>query len=282
MLRFPSCAAAVVGSLLLLALPAAVRAHESVQTELAELDAALAQREDADLLVRRAELHRVRGETQRALDDLARAQAIDPARETVALARARALLEAGRDAEAREALAGFRTREGASAGAAWLLDARALAALGRPRDAAETYARAAAALSAPAPDVFLEWAEVELAGSGSAERALAAVDAGVAKLGPAAALEERALELTLSLGRFDAALARLDALAARSARRAPWSARRAEILAQAGRRAEAAAALDTAERELASEGSRSRAGREDLAWRIERVRAQLGTQEARR
>jgi predicted Zn-dependent protease len=280
LLRLPRCAV-VVWFVVVFVLPSVVDAHEFVRTELEALDAELARRQDPRLLIRRAELHRVRGETQLALDDLARAQAIAPALETVALARARTLLEAGRAAEAREALAGSRSQARAS-GAVLLLDARAQAALGRSREAAETYARAVAALSAPAPDVFLEWSNVEVAGGGRAERALAAIDAGIAKLGPAAALEERALELELALGRYDAALARLDALAARSARPVPSSVRRAEILAEAGRPLEAAAALDAAQRQLASESARRGAAREELAWRIARLRAELGTEEAHR
>jgi predicted RNA polymerase sigma factor len=71
-------------------------------------------------------------------------------------------------------------------------------------------------------------------------------------LGPVPALERRALELEQSLGNTDAALARLEALASSSERPESWLKLRGDLLAKAGRSAEArdayAAALAALER----------------------------------
>lgn len=82
--------------------------------------------------------------------------------------------------------------------------------------------------------------------TGDVELAIVQIDQGLAKLGVLSGLHYQAIELELSLGRYDSALRRIDALTARFRPSADLSLRRADILEKAGRYAEAAAACDSA------------------------------------
>jgi len=123
--------------------------------------------------------------------------------------------------------------------------ARALAELGRSRDAAVHYTRAIEAAPVPIPARYLERADALLA-AGEPEAALGGLDEGLARLGPVVALATRAIEIECAQGRVDAALARLERLASLASRQETWLARRAEILEDVGRRSEARAVYTAA------------------------------------
>ncbi|WP_052574083.1 hypothetical protein [Haloferula sp. BvORR071] len=82
--------------------------------------------------------------------------------------------------------------------------------------------------------------------SGDAEAAVAVLDLGLAKIGCLSGLHHKAIEIELSLGRYDDALRRLDALAARFRPSVDLSLRRAAILENASRFKDAADACDSA------------------------------------
>jgi tetratricopeptide (TPR) repeat protein len=125
---------------------------------------------------------------------------------------------------------------------ALILRARTRAQLGDSSGAHGDYSTALRLLAAPSPDLYLARAALPIA----PQLALKGLNEGLARLGPAAPLLERALALELSLGRTDAALARLDALAATAERKETFLQRRGDILAAAGRTAEARASYAAA------------------------------------
>ena len=84
----------------------------------------------------------------------------------------------------------------------------------------------------------------QAAGVGAAAR-LAGLTQGLTRLGSVPGLEEAALEIELESGNWDAALARLERRAAGMPRQEQWLFRRGQVLAKAGRTAEAIAALRT-------------------------------------
>ena len=79
---------------------------------------------------------------------------------------------------------------------------------------------------------------------GDDDLALKALDTGLARIGCLTGLQYMAIDIEVRLGRHDAALARLALLSARFRPRVEFELRRAEILTQADRKAEAAAAYD--------------------------------------
>jgi len=230
---------------LALAVATIALAHGPLQEQ---IDAVTAQIEQdpsaARLYLRRGELHRIHEDWDAALADYDRAAALAPADDTIDFLRGRALLEAGSPAPARVALDRYLARHPEHA-QALITRARTLAALGQFRAAAADYTRAIERLPRPDPDYYLERARTELAAR-EITRALAGLDAGMARLGPVPALQMFAIELELKRGRVDAALLRLDKVAAQSPRKETSLARRGEILMQAGRRNEARAAYAAA------------------------------------
>ena len=76
--------------------------------------------------------------------------------------------------------------------------------------------------------------------AGADDGAIAALDAGIARLGEASALIEEAAAIEESLQRWDAALARVARLAASAPNPARWLARRGDLAEKAGRAADAA------------------------------------------
>ena len=102
----------------------------------------------------------------------------------------------------------------------------------------------------PAPELFIARARALVAaGAKHHEEALRGLEEGLALLARPVTLELEALEIELTLKRFDDALARLDRLAAAAPRPEPWLVRRGEILERAGRLADSrrayTAALDS-------------------------------------
>jgi len=220
------------------------RAHEAPDVRLTALAERIArQPRDAALYLERAELHRSVGDLAAAARDGRRALALDTSLDAALLALGRIELERGRPAKACRHLDRFLARrpEHATALAA---RARARAARGRHLDAASDYGRALRLTppgEAPDPHLFLERSSAFAAADPLDPRpALEGLDEGIARLGPLVTLELAAVDLELRLGNPDGALRRLGRLAATAERQEAWLVRRGEILAGAGRIAEAA------------------------------------------
>jgi tetratricopeptide (TPR) repeat protein len=217
-------------SLLVLGIAWAMPGISAHEENVAQLDALIAQNPDsADLLLLRAEHRETHAEWASAEADVRRAAALEPGTARIALAFGRVAFGRGRFAEA---LRHFATVPGAEA-RVWR--SRTLAQLGRQEPAHAELVTALRALDAPTPELFLECAGL----TATPEAALADLDEALARLGPIVAVLERAIALELQLGRTDSALARLDALAAMAERKETWLKRRGDVLAHAGRTAEA-------------------------------------------
>ena len=224
-------------------------AHDGLGNQIAVLTQEIAaQPGNAGLYLHRGELHRLERDFRGALADYDRARRLDPALSAVDLGAGRAYLEAKRPEDAKRSLERYvRARPNDSEGCLEL--ARALTALRATNAADEQYARAIALATRPRPDLYFEQARL-LRDAGRLPAAIRAVDAGVARLGPLASLEELAIDLEVERKNFDGALARLDQMFPARGRQETRLARRGEILAAAGRPAEAREAFRQAQRSI--------------------------------
>ena len=225
-------------------------AHEPVADEIAGATRRLSENPDrADLYLRRAELLRVDGEPALAFHDLRRARELDPALALVDLALGRLLLDEGRAAEAHASLDTF-LRCRPDHVEALTLRARAAAATGRPLDAALDDRRAIelhGREDPPRPEAYLALAgDFEAAGIEYRDLAMAALEEGIAALGPVASLELAALEREIGWGRPGRALGRLQAIVEVAPRKEPWLVRIAVVHESLGRAADARAAYQQA------------------------------------
>jgi len=251
------------------------RGHESDPIVLRELTRQLsASRPPSALLLRRAELRRIDHDWDGAAEDLDRAEALDPEARGLELCRGALALDRGDAAAAERSLTRELERDPRNGEASWLR-ARARLALGRRSDAARDMDAALARLHRVTPEHWL--ARAALAESLESEgpaAALALIERGLDALGPAFALESRAVGIEAGLGRTDDALARLDRMAAASARRASLLAWRGDLLAAAGRRMEACVSWSNALQELDARAAAAVLPPADAALR-QRVHAAL-------
>jgi tetratricopeptide (TPR) repeat protein len=232
--KFPQ----LLASMLALVAAAGALAHGDVHEQIEVLTRAIARTPSAELYLKRGELNRVHGDFGAALDDYESAEKLDPRMDAVWLCRGRALFESGHPETARVVLDEFLQRKPDHA-EAHVVRARVHAKLGERRRALEDYDRAIALSAEPRPEHFVERATVLLE-LGEPDAALAGLEAAMTRLGEIPSLQLFALEAEVNLQRYDAALRRLDGVLARAERKEHWLAKRAEILAQAGRAAEAA------------------------------------------
>ena len=179
---------------LCLAIPDGVSAHDSLHAQIEALSQKIAQQgDDAALHLRRGELYRLHRDWAAAHADYDAAARLDPNAVEVHRCRGALWLDVGDADRALESLDAFLRLRSADA-AARLLRARALRAVGRPAAAVAEYDCALALLRDPRPEHYLErarWMEE----TGSAETALAGLEAGIARLGNVVALENAAREL---------------------------------------------------------------------------------------
>jgi len=227
-----------------------VFAHGNLHDQIAALTADIVEHpKRAELLLQRAELHRLHSEWAAALADCQKAESIKPDLISLALSRGKILFGAGRFVEARAALDQFLAMENKNS-EGFLTRARVLVKLENFERAAADFSKAIQLAGIPEPDFYTERAQAWQA-AGKLETALTGIDEGISKLGPIASLEIPAMELELRLQRYDSALHRVDLLSAQSQRKETWFLKRGEILEKARRLAEAKEAYAKAAEALA-------------------------------
>jgi tetratricopeptide (TPR) repeat protein len=219
--------------------PPATRAHGDLDGQIEGVSARLrAEPRNAGLLLRRAELLRQHEQYARAARDYDAAEAVDPRLPGIALGRGQMLRATGALGPAEAELDRFlamvpRSIEGRVA------RARTRAARADWSGAAADYSVAIdIAGTSPEPEHLVERARA-LQRAGDVDGAIAGLDAGMAIVGDAPTLGLLAIELEGERGRWDEALRRLDALRAKATRQETWLERRGDLLARAGRSAEA-------------------------------------------
>jgi tetratricopeptide (TPR) repeat protein len=191
----------------------------------------------AQLYLERGELQREHANWEAASADYARAAQLDPSLAAVDLCRAQLLADSGK-LEAALPMFDKAMARSPAAGEAFVGRARVLVKLGRRSAALADYQRALDRLAAPAPEDYLEWAQL-LVADAQLEPALRALEQGIKKLGPLVKLQAYALEVELSRKNHTGALARLDSLIANASRKEGWLAKRGDVLSAANRPAEA-------------------------------------------
>ena len=228
---------------------------------------------NAELYLKRGELHRVHRDWNAALADYQRAAELDPDLERAWFVRGRMRYEAGRFDAAKTDLDSYlATRPDDRE--ALLTRGRVLVALGKRLEAADDYTAVIGSLTQPTPEYYLERAKaLEAEGGRHVEAALRGVDEGIAKLGPLVTLQLYAIDLELKRRRYDEALRRLGQIARWLSKERRLQ-RQGEILELAGRRGEARSALSEALDHMASlpAGRRGTQASRELE---ERLRASL-------
>jgi predicted Zn-dependent protease len=194
---------------------------------------------NAELYLKRGELHRAHQEWDQAQADYDRAVSLDPGLFPVDFARGRMFLEAGWPWSAKVSLDRFLRRQ-TNHVEALATRARALVKLQLRLDAVRDYTAAIKYASTGRPELYIERAQA-LASEGDAHfaEALRGLDEGMQKMGSLVTLQLYAIDVELKRKNVDAALQRLDKIAEQSPRKETWLARRGEILQQAGRKEEA-------------------------------------------
>lgn len=266
-----------VGLWVLLALlpGAAAFAHGDLHKQIIAVNAEIEKQPDnAELYLKRGELHRAHKEWKAAAADYDRALELAPGLIMVHLARGRMLLTTGCYDDAKAELDRFLEDYPENA-EALISRARVESKRNCQLDAASDFSRAIALSARPVPEFYLERAQaLALAGPEHADEAIKGLDAGISQLGQPVTLILAAIDLEVAHDRLDAALARVDAIAARSARPESWLARRGEILDRAGRKDEARSAYADAQKAVEKLPPRAR-GTKAIAALEERLRERL-------
>jgi predicted Zn-dependent protease len=201
---------------------------------------------NAELFMRRAELHRAHGDFDAAQADYDHAFALDPKLPYIDLARSRMFLEANWAMSCKTAVDRFLARNPDHPDGL-IIRARALVKLNQRLEAAQDYTKAIAKTTDGKPELFLERAQALAAeGPNHLDEAIKGLDEGIQKLGPLVTLNLYAMDLETENGRYDAALKRLDGVMAKAPRKETWLERRGNILRQAGKPAEARQAYEAA------------------------------------
>ena len=259
-----------------LAFPTSVVAHGDLHERIDALTQSIqANPTNAQFFLDRGELRRLHAEPELAIGDFERALGLNPSLDAAQLGMGEAWLDVHQPGKARPWLDVFLAKHPQHA-EALLARARVLAALGERRAAAADYTGALAGVNNPLPEIYLARADV-LVQEGLVDEAVAGLDEGTARLGRAAPLELRAVDLELGRKRYVAALIRLDRQIERVPRKEFLLSRRGAILEQAGRMEEARAAYFAADRALQTLPPERRATRavSELAQRIQASLARL-------
>lgn len=206
-------------------------AHPEIEAQLAHVSEAIARTPDnAELYLQRGQLHRAHRDWQAGLEDLRRAEELDPDLHLVTRAIGRLLLEADKPQQALEVLGVFlQHRAGDPDGL--ILRGRAHAKLGGTLEAAADFDAALPKLRRPTPELFIERAKIVLAGGEQFRtRALAGLDEGIGRLGDLYTLHRLAAELEIASGQTGAALRRSRQLVNKFDKNLSWRIFEAELL----------------------------------------------------
>lgn len=193
--------------------------------------------ESAELRYRLALAHSDHEEWKLCLEEIEIIEKLEPGKHPTGYLRGLSFHQAGKSAEAREALDDFLSKHPSHAGALSTRGA-VLMSLKFPDEAASDVRMAIRQTKQPGPDLYLQLAEC-LKAAGKTSDALAAIDEALGKLGFIPELQHRGLEFSVSLKEWDSALARIAAIRDSAPRPEPWMAAEARLLAQAGRPQEA-------------------------------------------
>ncbi len=245
--------------------------HGDIHEQIDALTRQIAEHPDnASLLLKRADLHRVHGEPAEALKDLDRVSNIDPTLKTVDLVRGKVLLDSNQPALAQAALDRFLAQvtnhvDGLET------RARVQIKLGRNAKAIDDLSKAISNSPRPDPQLYLDRANLlRSLNPPRFDEALRGLNEGIEKLGPLVTLELPAMELEVLENKYDAALQRLDRLAASASRKETWLVRRAEILTKAERFGEARQTFAAALKAIQTlpDGLRNKPATRDLEARV--------------
>jgi tetratricopeptide (TPR) repeat protein len=235
----------VVLALIWLAVPA--WSHPAIDAQIEDLTAMIEESPtDANLFLRRGELHRIHRDWPKAEADYRASLELDPQLVIADYCLGRLRLDAGDPAGARAHLDRY-LKQRPTDPEALAARARALNALGKHVEAAKDFTGAIdnSANDSPRPEYFLERARaLEAAGPSHIAEALTGLDDGVDRLGEIITLQLFAVDLELARSNYEGALRRLDLISARSVRQEPWLVRKATILEAAGRNEDARAAYE--------------------------------------
>ena len=197
---------ALVGAMhfFLCLLPATAHAHGDFHERIVHLTWEITRDpRNAASHLQRGEIHRLYCAWRAAQRDYDHAAQLDPTLMDVDLARGKLLLEARRPQAAKTALDRFlRQRPGHPE--ALLTRARALVKLRQPAAAARDFTQVIDRVADPAPDLYLERAQAQVAtGPAALADAVRGLDEGIAHLGPLVTLQQQAGELEARLRRYD-------------------------------------------------------------------------------
>lgn len=239
-------AGAVILAHFALATGSGLHAHGDDQVLIQALTEEIARAPEADLYIRRGELYRHHQEWNLAEADFVAAARLQPGLAVVDYFRARTLLEAGAAEKARPFIERYVAKVPAEA-EGWFLRGEIQAAGGDLAAGAADYATGIRHAPHPRPEHFIQRARLLAAATaGGPADALAALDAGIARLGPVISLVDYAIALEIERKDFEAALARIAVAMEHSPRRETWLVRRGDMLVKAGRPQEATEAYQAA------------------------------------
>ena len=219
-------------------------AHLEIEEQIAAITLQLEEKpDDPDLYLQRAELHRFHKDWKLASADYGQAEKLDPKLTAVRLGRGRMLLESGEFESAKSTLDGV-LKEKPDEAQAFFLRGRAVAKLGRAREAVRDFDSALPIMHLPTAEHYLERART-LVGMKDIEanaEAIRGIEQGIARLGSLNTLHRYAAEIEVASGHTDEAIARIDALVVKTKGHLEWLKMRADVLADSGRCEEAAQA----------------------------------------
>jgi predicted negative regulator of RcsB-dependent stress response len=221
-------------------------AHGDDQVLIDALTEELAKAPEADLFIRRGELFRHHQEWTKADADFVAAARLEPKLTIVDFFRARLMLESGAPEKARPLVDRYIANAPDEAEGRFLRG-DILAALDKHDAGALEYTEGIRRAPSPRPEHYLRRAKF-LAAAPAADpaRVLAALDEGIARVGPIVSLVDYAITLELERKNYDAALARIATIMEHSPRRETWLVRRGDVLVKCGRTREAVASYRAA------------------------------------
>lgn len=271
-------------AMVLLCLPLHVQAHSEPHERIHQIDAQLARSPgNADLHLRRGQIHLEERHAAEARADFERALALDPSLHGARYFLGEALLLSEQADQAEKQVLQFIQAQAPEQKAAlsrgyWLLGEIRFVQL-RPTEAVAVYEQAFRHTAEPTPGHYRAYVDACLAAGGRhLDEATQVLDRAMAKAGSVDQLLEMAVELELKAGRADQALRRMDRWIALGKRLPFLHFRKAEILATAERKGEARQALTAARAALAEIPEKRRKAKTfaELARQIDALDERLG------